>query len=117
MADEELKRKVFDKSQKDMVVLDEVAITKNKTSIIRYLIQTFCEEVTSYQEIEELYSLFLEEHISNQENLELNDRYLETRISGQDIVVERQGKKLRSNDNEDNDWEWFFKEKLGEAPA
>ena len=110
MADEELKRKVFDKSQKDMVVLDEVAITKNKTSIIRYLIQTFCEEVTSYQEIEELYSLFLEEHISNQENLELNDRYLETRISGQDIVVERPGKKFRFYDYEEYDWALFYKE-------
>jgi len=110
MADESLKRKVFDKSQKDMIVLDEVTIPNNKTSIIRYLIQNFCKEVTSYQEIEELYSLFLEEHVNNKKNLELNARYIETRISDQEIVVERPKKRFRFYDYNEYDWNIFYKE-------
>ncbi|WP_198644314.1 sigma factor-like helix-turn-helix DNA-binding protein, partial [Staphylococcus equorum] len=110
MADEVLKRKISSKTQKSMIVLDEISIPKNKTSIIRYLIRNFCKDVISYKELEELYSLFLDEYISNQEDLELNARYLETRISDQDIVVERPGKKFRFYDYEDYDWTIFYSE-------
>jgi DNA-directed RNA polymerase alpha subunit len=109
-ADDYLKRKINNKLQENRIILDEISIPKNRTAILKYLIRNYCEDVTTQNELEELYNLFLDEHVSNQDGLEIENRYIETRISEQGIIVERPKKCFRFYDYNEYDWQAFYKE-------
>lgn len=114
-ASDEIRKKVQSLVYKNLLVLGDKTIPKNKGEVLKYVISEFIKTPTHVKDILDFYNLFLEEQSLNEEKFICDIRYLENRLTDLDFAVSRGKKIFRAYLFETYDWEEFYKElRLGE---
>ncbi|MHA4769001.1 sigma factor-like helix-turn-helix DNA-binding protein [Staphylococcus capitis] len=105
----ELKKSVRNELLKGKIELGNKVINRNRTGIIDYILEEFCQDAVHISDVLQLYNLFIEEQGLNNQEFNIDIRYLENRLSDTSSSVS-QGKKIyRYYNYNQYDWDSFYK--------
>lgn len=109
-ASNELKMCVRNQLFKGKLELGNKIINKNRTGIINYILEEFCQSAMHISDISQLIKLFIDEQGLNSDEFNIDIRYLENRLN-ETISSVSQGKKIYRYYNYDQyDWTEFYEE-------
>ena len=100
----ELKKSVRNELLKGKIELGNKVINRNRTGIIDYILEEFCQDAVHISDVLQLYNLFIEEQGLNNQEFNIDIRYLENRLSDTSSSVS-QGKKIYRYYNY-NQYDW-----------
>ncbi|WP_436855426.1 DNA-directed RNA polymerase subunit alpha C-terminal domain-containing protein [Staphylococcus caeli] len=105
-----LKTLVRNKLLKGKIEIDDKIISKNRISIINYVLEEYGQEILHLDELLEVIHLFLDDFGLEKNEFDINTRYLENRLSDTSNAVSRGKKYYRYYDYEAYNWDLFYEE-------
>ena len=86
---------------KDYIIIGSSKIKKERSSILQYVLKTFCQEEVTYDELWDLYHMFLQDHgLDDNEEMLFTNRNIEAAAARNNRVLCKLRKKLRYYDTQ-----------------
>lgn len=84
---------------KDYIIIGSSKVKKERSSILQYVLKTFCKEDVTCDELWDLYHMFLEDYgLDKNKEMLFTNRYFETALARSNEVLWKLRKKLRYYD-------------------